>query len=282
MRQPHVWMLGDWEQAEFAPAVAYLRHEANLGLLQCDVRGSGVFGVQDFAEQKVRDAKDSRPRNTDPDLILLVASRPGRFSATDVESLHRRAPLARLVALLGTWCEGEIRSGHPWPGVTRIYAHQWQARLPRELATWQPRTATEIDRLMSNLPVAKAHRQLIGIAAAQRTMFDALAAACRSFGQDAVWLLPSLPPPVQRVDAVIYDATLDLPDELARLTKLREQLHSPPALLLLDFPRQINLDQTASAGATSILAKPYLIADLAAELERITSSPASQRLIAAA
>ena len=153
MRQPHVWMLGDWEQAEFLPAVVYLRTNVNLSLT---------------------------PSANDPDLILLVASRPGRFSAAEVESLHRRAPLARLIALLGSWCEGEVRSGHPWPGVTRIYAHQWQARLPRELETWQPRTATEIDRLMSSRLATKAQRQLIGIAAAQRTMFDALAADRKS------------------------------------------------------------------------------------------------------
>ena len=98
MSQPHVWMLGDWEQAEFAAAVAYLQTSVDLSLT---------------------------PSANDPDLILLVASRPGRFSAAEVESLHRRAPLAKLVALLGSWCEGEVRSGHPWPGVTRIYAHQW-------------------------------------------------------------------------------------------------------------------------------------------------------------
>ena len=75
MRQPHVWMLGDWGQVEFAPAVTYLRREVILDLL-------------------VSDAKDGGPQS-DPDLILLVASRPGRFSASEVESLYRRAPLAR-------------------------------------------------------------------------------------------------------------------------------------------------------------------------------------------
>ena len=281
MSKPHVWTIGDWEQPEFSPAVAFLRREVNLSLFQRDVRGSGVFGVEGFSQQIVCDAKDSRPRSTDPDLILLVASRPGRFSAAEVESLHRRAPLARLIALLGSWCEGEVRSGHPWPGVTRIYAHQWQARLPRELETWQPRTATEIDRLMNSRLATKAQRQLNGIAAAQRTMFDALAAACRSFGKEAVWLLPHLPPTVQCVDAVIYDATLDLTDELAHLRKLREQLHSPPTLLLLDFPRQSDLLAAMQAGVASVLAKPYLIADLAAEIERL-ATPVSQRLIAAA
>src|SRR5262245_46214259 len=124
MKGPHVWILGDWKELEFAPAVTYLRHEVDLNPLVNNVRGSGVFGVEVFTESQVADVKDSRPQS-DPDLILLVASRPGRFSAAEVEALHRRAPLARLVALLGTWCEGEVRSGHPWPGVNRIYAHQW-------------------------------------------------------------------------------------------------------------------------------------------------------------
>ena len=276
MSKLHVWMLGDWEEPEFAPAVTYLRREANLNLLQRDIRGTGVFGDHVDRDGKPVAAKDSRPQLSDPDLILIVACRPGRFSATEVEMLHRRAPLARLVALLGSWCEGEVRSGHPWPGVTRIYAHQWQARLPRELQTWHPRTATEMDRLL-NRPATKTQRQLIGIAATQRTMFDALAGACRSFGKDAVWLLPDLPLPVQRVDAVIYDVTLDLADELRRLGDLRSKLQAPPALLLLDYPRQNDLAQAAA-----VLSKPYLIADLAAEIERITSVPSANRLIAAA
>src|SRR6185295_15606593 len=105
----------------------------------------------------------------------------------------------------------------------------------------------EIDRLMNTKSASKTMRQLIGIAATQRSMFDALATACRSFGKDAVWLLPKLPPLVQRVDAVIYDATLDLSDEMARLSELRAQLDAPPALLLLDFPRQVDQEQATRA-----------------------------------
>lgn len=259
MNQPNVFMLGDWEQAEFRPAVEFLRRNANLYLHESDIWGS----------------------LTHLDLIFFVVARTGRFSEAEVEALHRRAPLARLVALLGSWCEGEVRSGHPWPGVTRIYAHQWQARLTHELKSWQPRTANEIDRLMNTSLPSKPIRKLIGIAAAQSTMFDALAAACRSLGIDAVWLLPNLPSPVQRVDAIIYDSTLDLSAELARLKELRQQLHSPPAIMLLDFPRQVDMQQATEAGATSLLAKPFLLTDLAAEIERVTTAPAV-RLVAAA
>jgi CheY-like chemotaxis protein len=148
---------------------------------------------------------------------------------------------------------------------------------------WQPRTATEADRLLSatkNLPPAK--RQLIGVVAARRTAFEALAGACDVMGHDAVWLLPSLPPPVQHVDAMVCDATLDLTTELTSLESLREQLRSPPAILLLDFPRQGDLTQAMNAGLSAVLAKPYLISDLAAEIERISSASSGNRLVVAA
>lgn len=262
MRRPNVWMIGDWRQTEFAPAAEYLRRETDLILL------TGIHEALTTWDE--------------PDLVLLVASRPGRFSAAEVERLHRRAPLARLIALLGGWCEGEVRSGHPWPGVSRIYAHQWQARLPRELQAWQPRTATELDRLLTSWPGAKSQRQLVGVATAQRTMFEALANACRPFGKDAVWLLPSLPLPVQHVDAIIHDATFDLARELEVMSELRDRLRNPPTLLLLDYPREHDLMRASRAGAAAVLARPYLIADLADEIERIIGKLAAVRLIAAA
>ena len=58
---------------------------------------------------------------------------PGQFSCEAIDRIRTRAPLARLVGLLGSWCEGEVRSGQPWPGTIRIYAHQWPGRAEQEL-----------------------------------------------------------------------------------------------------------------------------------------------------
>lgn len=273
MQRPIVWLIGDCGHCEFWPAVEFLGNETLL---------HKFTSIQETGEYA----------GPEPEFILFAAACPGRFSSAQIEGLHRRAPLAKLLALLGGWCEGEVRSGRPWPGVTRIYAHQWQARLLQEVlparkqggaAPWQPRTASEIDRLLIKAKTALGHaRRLIGIMAARRTAFEALAGACESQGQSTVWLLPPLPPPVQHVDAILCDATLDLTTELALLSSLREQLHAPPAILLLDFPRQDDIAQAANAGVTAVLARPYLIADLAAEIERVTSPPASFRHIAAA
>ena len=67
------------------------------------------------------------------DVIVIAQARPGEFSHDNVQRLRQIAPLARIVALLGSWCEGESRSGKPWPGVVRTYWHQWPARAEREL-----------------------------------------------------------------------------------------------------------------------------------------------------
>ena len=67
------------------------------------------------------------------DVIVVAQARPGEFSHAGIERLRQSAPLARVVALLGSWCEGEVRSGKPWPAAVRTYWHQWPARADREL-----------------------------------------------------------------------------------------------------------------------------------------------------
>ena len=68
-----------------------------------------------------------------PDVIVVVQAFPGQFSHAMVDRLRRAAPLARLIGLLGSWCEGETRTGSPWPGAVRTYWHQWAIRCDREL-----------------------------------------------------------------------------------------------------------------------------------------------------
>ena len=67
------------------------------------------------------------------DVIVVAQAYPGQFSGEALDRLSRLAPLARVVGLLGSWCEGEVRSGRPWPGAVRVYWHQWPARCHQEL-----------------------------------------------------------------------------------------------------------------------------------------------------
>ena len=45
------------------------------------------------------------------DVIVVAQARPGEFSHDDVQRLRQIAPLARIVALLGSWCEGGVAVG---------------------------------------------------------------------------------------------------------------------------------------------------------------------------
>ena len=70
-----------------------------------------------------------------PDVIVVAQAFPGQFSLDEIDRIRGLAPLARLLGLLGSWCEGEVRTGLPWPAVIRIplsgsfyqYFHWWHS-----------------------------------------------------------------------------------------------------------------------------------------------------------
>src|SRR2546427_7236671 len=106
MPEQTVWNVGGWQHAEFSEAVAWLKSRAACLL----------FDDAGTADSNLRTVEAANA----PIAMVLVQSRPGQISRGSVERLHAAAPLARLVALVGTWCDGELRSGRPWPGVVRV------------------------------------------------------------------------------------------------------------------------------------------------------------------
>ena len=155
-----------------------------------------------------------------PHGIVLAQAYPDQFSAAAIDRLRSLAPLARLIAILGSWCEGEPRSGHPLPGVIRIYWHQAAVRIRREFPRWfQPQgsawrlpvTATDEERLLASIhtPLPKG-QGLVAIWTRRPEMEGLLADACRRVGYATVWLHPRQPARVQGAAAAIYDgASLD-------------------------------------------------------------------------
>jgi len=131
------------------------------------------------------------------DLIVVAQSRPGQFSASDIESLHRAWPLAKLLGLHGSWCEGEGRTGRPWPGVWRIPAGNGIRKLRELFAVDQPgvnRGAKWPDAQNNNLVSARR-------TATSPTHDQPLARRSRS------WLLPRL---ISDAERYYYDATEQL------------------------------------------------------------------------
>ena len=206
-----------------------------------------------------------------PDLLVFAQAFPGEFSRAQVERLRRRAPLARIVGLLGTWCEGEMRSGEPWPGVIRVYWHQWAARAQRELvhmlrgeaSAWTaPLTATEEERLLADhVERRAAWHGLVAIHTRWGPMENWLAAACRARGCSTVWLRPPHAARVEGAAAGLFDGSELGPAEADELRHFVAALAPAPVVALLDFPRIDDHQRALDCGAAVVLSKPLHIED---------------------
>ncbi len=216
-----------------------------------------------------------------PDVIAIAQAHPAQFPHAMLQRLRQLAPLAPLVVLAGSWCEGEMRSGNPLPGAIRVYWHQWQPRCDRHLrrmrqgqrSAWAlPVTATEEERLLLQSETAASQgRGLIAIDTSRFEMEDWLSAACRSRGYSTVWLRPPRPARVKGAAAAIFDGSDCRGKEFDRLRRLVDTLAPAPVLALLDFPRIEDHDRALAAGAAAVISKPALVDDLFWELDRASN-----------
>jgi hypothetical protein len=213
------------------------------------------------------------------DVIVLAQALPGQFSQPIVDRLRRLAPLARVLGLLGSWCEGEMRTGRPWPGVIRVYWHQWLPRCGAQFARLLrgecpafglPVTATDEERMLLTAEAPPARLQgLVAIYARSPQMQDWLSAACRSRGCATVWLRPPRPAKVEGAAAAIFDAAELAEPQCDELRQLAAALRPGPVIALLDFPRSEDRRRALAAGAATVLSKPLNIDDLFWELDRL-------------
>ena len=206
-----------------------------------------------------------------PDLIVFAQSYPGEFTDEQVDGLRRYAPLARLIALLGTWCEGEMRSGTPWSGAVRVYWHQWSPHCQQEIeclvtgreSSWSlPPTACEEERCLAI--AARECREGVGvvdIVTEQYDVYDLFSAACRMRGFTPRWRRESDEPRDDVPDVVLFDASGETTVELAKLRRLQVAKGST-LIVLADFPRIADCSRYARAGATAVLSRPFFWHDL--------------------
>lgn len=255
-RPVSVLLVGDARRPEFAVAHAMLSQRALLA------EAADVPAALDLLA--------AGP--LEPEVIVFAQACPGQLSADGVERLRRRCPLARMVALLGSWCEGEARTGRPWPGVVRVYWHQWPARCALELerigrgvpSAWTlPPTATDEERLLATAesPLATG-KGLVAIHARQSAMVDWLSDACRQAGYATVRLAAPQWPRFHGATAAVFDATDLGPAETAELRRLVGRLRPAPVLAILDFPRPADRRRALDAGAAEVLSKPVFVEDL--------------------
>jgi DNA-binding NarL/FixJ family response regulator len=214
------------------------------------------------------------------DVIVVAQAYPGQFSAAQMDCLRQAAPVTRVVALLGSCCEGEMRTGKPWPADVRVYWHQWPARAQQELrlllagraSTWSlPATASEEERLLAAADRPLPQRQgLVAIHTPSAAMENWLSAACRSCWLSTVWLRPAQPAPVRGALAAIFDGSECRGEERDELRRTAAMLAPAPVVALLDFPRIEDHERALAAGAAAVVSKPLHVEDLFWQLDAVT------------
>lgn len=291
-RSPTLVVVGPWDLAEFAALRAELDPDRQwpTAVTLADLTAAFADNVSESAAATI----PSVP--LPPELVLLAQSRPGSDDQAQLELLRTLAPLTRVVIVAGTWCEGELRTGQPPAGVVRLYWYEFAPWWRAAIAEWEAdqtpawseplddvragqQTAIvklrERDHVVPSDTVVPTEAGVIAVDAVDFAVFETLAEVLAPFGWRCEWQprhRPELVQPTQPI-AAIWDGGQLSDGELASLVTFAGSVHdenaAAPVIVLLDFPRIEHLQAARAAGAAAVLGKPYRLAHLANELNRL-------------
>ena len=273
LNSARVLLTGDFQRPEFQAAVTWLRTTADV---------DSCANLHDATEHLGQ-------MNADPHLLVVAQSYPDQFSARQIEQLHRTAPLARIVALLGSWCEGEARSGRPWPGVMRIYWHQFESRLSPLLGEYPdfqtianlPRTSSNTEQLGGgHVPHSGQYRGLVAIRTSIYNDYEALGESLGQIGYSNVWLNDVGWRDLPRATAIVWDGSYWDGSNPAQTAELRHLCDAAPVIALMNFPRHHEVLHLREAGVSAIVSRPFLIDDLQYQIDRMASRTQPARQVA--
>ncbi len=289
-----VLAVGDWNKREFALAIAEVAdakswqtaanvESANQLLLslaqnQAEDIQLSLAAQQTGAEQPTRLKMCSKTGGTPPELIVLAQSIPGEFRQSDIDRLSDLAPLARIIVVAGTWCEGEMRTGSRLAGTLRLYWYEfapwWRAALRNLAAGLCPPWSLPLDNPQAGRGISNTHNVpkpptgTVLVDAADYAVFESLSSALASFGINAAWTRHDDPTRFPKhIAAGIWDGGQLNRQELAHLTSFCQKIQAHGKVVaLLDFPRVEHIEQTRAAGAAAVFGKPYLVDEVVAAL----------------
>ena len=224
-----------------------------------------------------RDA-DLPPRDLAPVLVVVAQGTAGEFSDADLLRLRRRYPTAAVVRIVGSWCEGELRTSPPPAAVKRYCWHHAAALLRVDFDRLEaglrpewglPATATEEESLTSGGVVAAAHRAAIqvGIAASdpvvERWLFD----FCTSYEFLRARLIGDSSLGGAAPDVVLWDVPISAASRESEARRLMNDAVPASVVALANYPRRDELAAWSDWGIGRVLGKPASNACLLAAIE---------------
>lgn len=260
-----VLFIGDEKHPEFAPIAACLASQ-----------GAKI-------ESCIAGAVATMEGGFTPAIIVVAQPWPGHISLKQINLLREAAPLARVVSLLGTWLEGEARSGKPWPAVWRTYWHNWLPRFAVEF----DRLAAGQETLWSLSPTAGDDERLgarcrrdtraalmgktIAVISTNRETAEALGDVCRDRGWRWVWLKLPSDEFSAAIDLAVFDSRNLQASEFSQISDFRSQLQAAPLIVLAGFPRPAEVEQLKALGVAAVVSKPFLNHELTWQIEQLLS-----------
>jgi len=288
-RTPTLVAVGPWEHAEFAALRAELDPQRQWTMVA--TLGDLTAALADVAAENAAATNPSVP--LPPELVLLAQARPGVDDPSQLERLRAVAPLTRVVVVAGSWCEGELRTGRPAAGVVRLYWYEfapwWRAAVAEWEANETPAWSEPLDDVRAGQEttvVALRERdnviltegRVLVVDAVDFAVFETLTTVLAPFGWSCKWQPRHRPElaAVTTMVAAIWDGGQLSHSELAALRAFAARVHAAnaaaPVIALLDFPRVEHLQAARDAGAAAVFGKPYQVARLVNELDRLIAA----------
>lgn len=248
MTQPlRVLATGDLNHQEFSRAIELVEQDAIVEFTRLD-------------------ALDDRSKPFE--LLLAFQSRPSSIAPLLVGDLRARMPLAGMAVVLGSWCEGEMRTGTPLAHCERVFWYQFSSWWQTVRTAWLEGRPTHWQLPPGvDMPIAPpSDAKLVAIDTADFDAAQALLDACETLGMTGVWSrrYQKRPLTTQAAAGVWVGAQLDEVEE-TQLADFRQTLPADaPLVVLLDFPRRDRVERALELGATEVLGKPWRVEQLGA------------------
>jgi CheY-like chemotaxis protein len=256
MARPQVLYVGDRDWPEFVGPVQWLNDNVDV-MFATDVTSAYAAAAS---------------REMPFDVIVVAQRRPSDYANAVFDELRACVPLTPIVCLLGSFCEGEARTGTPWLGAVRVYSHQFVARTGAELArlgsyrttTWAPPfTATDEDRLLASPPQSMPKLTArVAVISHDRQTASALCDALQSAGCSPTSHPEDLAEFDDNADVVVWDCAAGMNSGRASFDRLVQHVPRTPKIVLVGFPRAEDTAVAVARGATAVVSKPFLVEDL--------------------